>query len=130
RPTLPTPVPYTTLFRSLAELPELLPRRRPVHVRRDETRRLLLEFEPPRQLRRGRGFPRALQTHEQDHGGAHGCEVEPLFRTAQHSGDFVVHQLHYLLAGADSLDLKRPHGALSHPLDERASHLEAHIRLE
>src|SRR5437667_331937 len=48
----------------------------------------------------------------------------------QHPRNRVVHQLRHLLPGADCLDLERPHRPLTHPLDERARHLEAHIRLE
>src|SRR6266540_7313393 len=53
-----------------------------------------------------------------------------LVRCAQHACQFVVHELDDLLAGADCLDLQRPHGPLAYPLDEPARDLETHVRLE
>src|SRR6267378_1694229 len=43
-----------------AELLELFRRGRPIHIRRDQPWRLLLELQPARELRRGGRFPRSL----------------------------------------------------------------------
>ena len=41
-----------------------------------------------------------------------------------------MHKLRHLLAGANCLDLERPHRPLTDALDERARHFEAHVRLQ
>src|SRR5437667_9113435 len=51
-------------------------------------------------------------------------------RCAEQRRNFVVHQLDDSLAGADCLDLQRPHGPLADTLDESARDLETHVRLE
>src|SRR5207247_9783176 len=48
----------------LAQLLELLRRRRSIHVRRDEARSLLLEIQTTGELRRSRGLSRDLQALE------------------------------------------------------------------
>src|SRR3970040_2285990 len=114
----------------LAELSQLLSRRRPVHVRRDESRSLLLELEPPPELRGRRRLPRPLQPDEQYHRWADGGEIETGPGAAEQRRAFVMDHLHHLLAGADRRQLQRADGPFAHPLDESARHLEAHVRLE
>src|SRR5207248_8929886 len=50
-----------------AELLQLLAGGGAREVRRHKSRSLLLELQPPRELRRGGGLPRALQPDQQDH---------------------------------------------------------------
>src|SRR5437773_7414491 len=59
----------------LTQLSQLFPSRRPIGIGCHESRRLLLELQPPRELRRGGGFPRALQPNQQDHRRPDGCEL-------------------------------------------------------
>ena len=126
----------------LAQLLELLPRRWPVRIRRHEARRLVLELQAPRELRRSRRLPRALEPDQQDHRRPHRGELqgrrpvwscEPAFGPdgrAEHPRNLVVDELHDLLTGAHRLHLNRPDGPLPHPLDEALRHLEADVRLE
>src|SRR6266571_3769414 len=55
-----------------------------------------------------------------------GCSVQ----RAHHAGQFVVDELHDLLAGAHRLDKQRADGPLAHPLDKAPRDFETHVRLE
>src|SRR5438477_2620835 len=111
-------------------------------VRRHKSRSLLLELQPPRELRRGGGLPRALQPDQQDHRWPDRRELQGratlradgtrqvLVRGPQHPGNLVMHELDHLLAGAHRLHRDRPDCALAHPLDEPLGHFEADVGLE
>src|SRR5882672_1599259 len=113
-----------------AELLQLLASRGAREVRRHQSRGFLLDLQPPRQLRRGGGLPRALQPDQQDHRRPDGGEVESPFRPAQQCRDLVVHELHDLLAGAYRLYGQRADRPLAHPLHEPRRDLEADVGLE
>jgi len=55
----------------LTELSQLLGGRRPVRIRRNQSRRLLLDLEPARQFGRRRRLARALETDQQNHRRPH-----------------------------------------------------------
>src|SRR5438094_206957 len=125
-----------------AELLQLLAGGGAREVRRHKSRSLLLELQPPRELRRGGGLPRALQPDQQDHRRPDRRELQGrptlradgtrqvLLRCPQHPGNLVMHELDHLLAGAHRLHRDRPDCALAHPLDEPLGHFEADVGLE
>src|SRR6266516_1846382 len=49
---------------------------------------------------------------------------------AHHAGQFVVDELHDLLAGAHRLDEQRADGPLAYPLDKAPRDFETHVRFE
>src|SRR2546425_3496437 len=89
------------------EWPELFARRGPVYVRRHQARSLLLELEPPSELRGGGRLARALQSHQQDHRGTDRREVEPLSRAAQQADELVADRVHHPPARAHPFCLER-----------------------
>ena len=117
-------------FHPLAQLPQLLLRRRAVRVRGHQERRLLLALQPGGQLGpRGR-LARALQAHQQHDRGRHRSELERRPLLAQQHDQLVVHDLDELLARVHRLEGVDPDRLLPHPLHEGPRELVAHVGLE
>ena len=114
----------------LAELLELVDRRRPLEVGGHEPGRLLVVLaEPERELGRRRRLARALEPAEHDH-RRRAAERELRVRRAHQLGQLLVDDLHDLLAGLEALQHVLPERALAHRADELLDDLEVDVGLE
>ena len=114
----------------LAELDELLDRRRALEVRGDERGAAALLAQQQRELRGRRRLAGALEAGEQDDRRRPTCERELRATGAHELGQLLVHDLHDLLAWRQALLDFLADGALADALDELLDDLEVDVRLE
>ena len=114
----------------LAERAQLVDRRGPVDVARDERGRLALRLQPARELARERRLARALQAAQEDHGRRLRGERQRRAGAAEQLGQLLVDDLDDLLARRQALEHVAADRALAHRGDERADDLEVDVRLE
>jgi hypothetical protein len=112
-----------------AESLQLVRRRWAVRVGRHEQRPATLVLEMPGQLGRGGGLSRALQADEQHDCGRAG-QAESAIARGKQPDEFLVDDLHDLLAGRQALEDLRTGRALTNPGDEVLHHLEVDVGLQ
>src|SRR5438552_10438102 len=110
---------------------ELGDRGRPVHVGGDEVRGApALGREPARELRRGGGLPRAVQTDQHDDHGRRPAEVEPGGPLAEEPRQLAVHEPHEVLLGRETAQHLGAERVALDGLDEVADDVQVDVGLE
>jgi len=109
---------------------QLLNRRRPPHVRRNQHRMASLLDQPSPQLRRRRGLARPLQAKQHDHARTLIRRRESTLRVAEQREHLVPHDANDLLVGRETPQHFLVDGAIAHAVDERLDDLEVDVRLE
>jgi hypothetical protein len=117
--------------RLLADLDELVDRRRAVYVARGQRDvHAVLLAQVAGELRAGRRLARALEPGHQDHGRPRLRRDEVAAAPAHQRGELVADDLHDLLAGVERLEDVLPERALLDRSGELLDDLEVHVRLE
>ena len=109
---------------------QLLARRGPVDVDRNQHRPVTALLEPRGQLAAGRGFARALQSRHQNHRRRARGEVEARGVFAQQRDQLVANDLDHLLGGRERGQHFGADGLLADVLNEVADDLEVHVGFE
>ena len=113
----------------LTECLQLIHRRRPIHIRRDEQRLAALFLNQLGELAAGGGFTRTMQANHHDAGGiAAGLELG--VGIAKQRDQFIVNDLHDLLARLNAGQHLIAEGFLLNASEEFLGHLEVDVRLQ
>ncbi len=113
-----------------AERAQLLDRSGPLQVGRDQQRAPALALEVGRDLRARGRLARPLHAGHHDHRGTRAAELEGAVLPSQRDGEFLVHDLHHLLARREALHDLFGQRSLADPCQEVVGHLERDVGLE
>ena len=114
----------------LAQLLQLLGRRRTLGVGRHEERAMSVPPGGERELGAGGGLAAALEADEHHHGGRLRLVAQLALLPAQQRHQLLVDDLHDLLAGSERLEHVGTDGALADAVDQGTGDLEVDVRLE
>ncbi len=116
--------------RFLGDDVQLLNRRRPLHVGRDEQRVLALLGQPLRKLARGGRLARALEAQQEDDARPLVARLQPAFGIPEERDHLVADDLDDLLRRRQAAQHVLSERAIAHAVDERLDDLEVDVGFE